>query len=175
MKVSVNKGTAVWQQLEKDPIYTLQNIWVWIQTKCIAEAPTIWGYATAPRHEQSSHFLGVICTSLQLLIRDVTNLLHSFGKLKEKQVPPTSRTCRRAREEQKRKWREVRISNCSHWWDNNSSDIMQNQWHTSATSSTNNQLPCFINCRLLLPVLAVDSGWSPHREFHSCPWASDLT
>lgn len=136
MKVSVDEATAVWQQLEKDPIYTLQNIRIWIQTKCIAEAPTIWRYATAHRHEQSSHFLVVICTSLQLLIRDVTNLLHSFGKLREKQVPPTSRTCRKTQGEQKRKWREVRLSNCSHWWDDNSSDIMQNQWHIKATTTS---------------------------------------
>lgn len=172
MKVSEYEATAVWQQLEKDPIYTLQKIWVWLQTKCIAEAPTVWGYATAPKHEQSS--LVVICTSLQLLIRDVTNLLHSSGKFKEKQVPLTSWTCRKTLGEQKRKGREVGVSNCSHWRDDNSSDIIQNQRHISATSSTNNQLPCFIKCRLLLLVSAVDSGWSPHREFHSCPWAPDL-
>lgn len=100
MKVSEYEATAVWQQLEKDPIYTLQKIWVWLQTKCIAEAPTVWRYATAPKHEQSS--LVVICTSLQLLIRDVTNLLHSSGKFKEKQVPlDMQKDTRRAEEERK--------------------------------------------------------------------------
>lgn len=94
-----------------------------------------------------------------------------LGSLRRSRFPWT---CRKTLGEQKRKGREVGVSNCSHWRDDNSSDIIQNQWHISATSSTNNQLPCFIKCRLLLLVSAVDSGWSPHREFHSCPWAPDL-